>query len=109
MQCIILRARIRHAAIARRSVRLKGICEIDANLMETAGICEFEQIHLRNVNSGECFFTYAIRSERKTGEVVFDESLPCKCRHGDFFIISTYRSSEVATLVPKGVGRFVMY
>jgi hypothetical protein len=35
--------------------------------------------------------------------------LPCKCRHGDFFIISTYRSSEVATLVPKGVGRFVMY
>jgi aspartate 1-decarboxylase len=109
MQRIILRAEVRHAVIARHSVRLTGICEIDANLMETAGIGEFEAIHLRNVNSGECFSTYAIRSERKTGEVVFDEALPCKCKHGDFFIISTYRSSEAATLVPRGVGRFVMY
>jgi hypothetical protein len=67
------------------------------------------QIPFAHVAIYEMSSNYAIRSERKTGEVVFDESMPCKCKHGDFFIISTYRSSELTTLVPKGVGRFVMY
>ena len=40
------------------------ICAIDEDLLEAAGILEYEQIEIYNVTNGERFTTYAILAER---------------------------------------------
>ncbi len=60
--------------------------------MQTAGIHEYEQIHIYNLANGERFTTYAIRAEDGSGIISLNGAAAHKASAGDRIIICTYVS-----------------
>lgn len=58
----VLKSKIHRATVTATNIEYEGSCLISAALMEAAGILEYEQIHVYNVNNGERFITYAMAS-----------------------------------------------
>ena len=69
MQLTLLKAKLHKAHVTHSELEYEGSCAIDSTLLETAGIHEYEQIHIYNVNNGERFTTYAIRAEAGTQRI----------------------------------------
>ena len=67
MYLTMLKAKLHRACVTHSELHYEGSCAIDARLLEAAGIREYEQIHIYNVNNGERFSTYAIRAEPSRG------------------------------------------
>lgn len=63
MQLTLLKCKLHQARVTHAELEYEGSCAIDETLMETAGIREYEQIHIYNLANGERFTTYAIRAE----------------------------------------------
>src|SRR5690606_15448963 len=61
MQLTLLKAKIHRASVTHAELHYEGSCAIDARLLDIAGIREYEQVHIFNVNNGQRFVTYAIR------------------------------------------------
>jgi aspartate 1-decarboxylase len=68
----------------------EGSCAIDGNLLDTAGIREYEQIQIYNINNGERFTTYAIRAEDGSGVISINGAAAHKADPGDRIIICAY-------------------
>lgn len=63
---------------------------IDEDLLDAAGIMEFEQIHVYNIANGERFVTYAIPAQRGSGIVSVNGAAAHKASPGDRVIICIY-------------------
>ena len=63
MQCTMLKAKLHRARVTHAELDYEGSCAIDGDLLDLAGILEYEQIQIYNVTNGERFTTYAIRAE----------------------------------------------
>jgi aspartate 1-decarboxylase len=95
MQVNMLKAKIHRATVTRVELDYEGSCAIDETLLEAAGILEYEQIHIYNINNGERFVTYAIRAERDSGVISVNGAAAHKASPGDLIIIAAYsRMSE---------------
>ena len=106
MQRIMLRAKIHRASVTQCDLNYEGSCGIDEDLLEAAGIREFEKIELYNINNGERFSTYAIRGKRGTGEISLNGAAARLAQLGDLLIICTYspmNEEEVSSYKPKVV------
>ena len=64
MEITLLKSKLHQATVTLTELEYEGSCAIDAHLLETAGIREYEQIHIYNLANGERFVTYAIRAEQ---------------------------------------------
>ena len=83
-----------------------GSCAIDSDLLDMAGIQEYEQIHIYNINNGERFATYAIRAEAGSGIISINGAAAHKASPKDLVIICAYTSipqAEMASYKPKMV------
>jgi len=60
----MLKAKLHRVTVTRVELDYEGSCAIDADLLDAAGIREYEQIDIYNIANGERFTTYAIRAER---------------------------------------------
>jgi aspartate 1-decarboxylase len=81
----------------------EGSCAIDGHLLDTAGIREYEQIQIYNVNNGERFTTYAIRAQDGSGIISVNGAAAHKADPGDRVIICSYVSlnqQELANFQP---------
>jgi aspartate 1-decarboxylase len=67
-------------------------------LLDEAGIREFQYIEIYNINNGERFNTYAIRSARGSGEISLNGAAARKAMIGDLLIIAAYASYSEAEL-----------
>jgi aspartate 1-decarboxylase len=67
MQYTMLKSKLHHARVTHAELEYDGSCAIDGELLDTAGIREYEQIHVYNMANGERFITYAIRAEDGSG------------------------------------------
>ena len=67
MQLTLLKAKLHRARITHAEVDYEGSCAVDGNLLDAAGILDYEQLHIYNVSNGERFTTYAIRAEAGSG------------------------------------------
>ncbi len=93
----MLKAKIHRATVSRVELHYEGSCAIDEALLEAAGILEYEQIHIYNINNGERFVTYAIRGERDSGMISVNGAAAHKATVGDLIIIAAYgRMDEAA-------------
>ncbi len=86
----LLKAKLHHARVTHSELEYEGSCAIDGVLLEAAGIAEYEQIQIYNMNNGERFVTYAIRAEDGSGIVSVNGAAAHKARPGDRVIICTY-------------------
>jgi aspartate 1-decarboxylase len=96
MQINLLKAKIHRATVTQVELHYEGSCAIDEALLEAAGIREYEQIHIYNINSGERFVTYAIRAERDSGVISVNGAAAHKATVGDLVIIAAYASMDQA-------------
>lgn len=90
MQSIMLKAKLHRARVTHSELEYEGSCAIDGSLLEAAGIREYEQIEIYNINNGERFTTYAIRAEAGSRIISVNGAAAHKADPGDRIIICSY-------------------
>lgn len=104
MQLTLLKAKLHQARVTHSELEYEGSCAIDADLLHEAGIHEYEQIHIYNLNNGERFTTYAIRAQAGSRIISINGAAAHKAEPGDRVIICAYAElaqHEVANFKPK--------
>jgi aspartate 1-decarboxylase len=94
-----LKAKLHMAKVTQAELWYDGSCAIDADLVALAGMPEFEQIDIYNVNNGERFHTYIILAEPGSGTISMNGAAARKVSVGDRVIIATYGHFNEAELL----------
>lgn len=100
----MLKAKLHMAAVTQAELWYDGSCAIDEDLLDAAGLREFEAIDVYDVNNGERFSTYIIKGERGSGMVAMNGAAARKVQVGDRVIIATYGQygeEDLETYEPK--------
>ncbi len=95
----MLKAKLHKACVSHAELDYEGSCAIDGNLLDSAGIREFEQIQIYNISNGERFTTYAIRAESGSGIISVNGAAAHKANVGDKVIICAFGSYTEAELL----------
>ena len=106
MQRIMLRAKLHRVTVTEADLHYEGSCGIDEDLLDAAGMREFERIELYNVTNGERFDTYIIKAARGSGAISLNGAAARRAQVGDLMIICTYgpmSEEDSATHKPKVV------
>lgn len=90
MELTLLKSKLHRACVTHAELDYEGSCAIDGNLLEAAGILEYEQIDIYNVTNGERFTTYAILAEHGSQVISVNGAAAHKANPGDRLIICTY-------------------
>lgn len=90
MQLALLKGKLHLATVTQAELWYDGSCAIDANLVELAGLREFEQIDIYNVDNGERFTTYVILAEAGSGTISMNGAAARRVQVGDRVIIAAY-------------------
>jgi aspartate 1-decarboxylase len=90
MQITLLKCKLHQAHVTHSKLEYEGSCAIDADLLDAAGINEYEQLHIYNLNNGERFTTYAMRAGQGSGIISMNGAAAHKAGPGDRIIICTY-------------------
>lgn len=90
MKISVLKSKIHRAVITQAELDYIGSITIDENLMDAAGICEYEHVHIVNVNSGSRIETYVIAGERGSGVICLNGAAARSGQRGDCIIIMSY-------------------
>ncbi|MGN0633536.1 MAG: aspartate 1-decarboxylase [Oscillospiraceae bacterium] len=90
MNISVLKSKIHRAVITQAELDYIGSITIDEELMELSGICEYERVHIVNVNSGSRIETYVIAGERGSGVICLNGAAARSGQRGDRIIIMAY-------------------
>lgn len=90
MQIELLKCKLHMAAVTQAELWYDGSCAIDEDLVELAGLREFEKIDIYNVSNGERFHTYVILAERGSGTISMNGAAARRVQVGDRIIIGSY-------------------
>jgi aspartate 1-decarboxylase len=90
MHTMMLKAKLHRVRVTHSELEYEGSCAIDGKLLDEAGIREYEQIHIYNVNNGGRFTTYAIRAEDGSGVISVNGAAARLAAAGDILIICAY-------------------
>ena len=90
MYLSMLKSKIHRATVTQAELNYVGSITIDENLMEAAGILEYERVHIVNVNSGSRIETYVIAGERGSGVICLNGAAARSGQKGDILIILAY-------------------
>jgi aspartate 1-decarboxylase len=96
MQVTLLKCKLHRVTATHVELDYEGSCAIDGHLMDTAGIREYEQIQIYNINNGKRFTTYAIRAESHSGIISVNGAAAHKANPNDLLIIAAYASMSEA-------------
>ena len=99
MQTTMLKCKIHRARVTHAELHYEGSCAIDGQLLDLAGILEYEQIQIYNVSNGERFTTYAIRGEEGSKIISVNGAAAFKANVDDIVIIAVYAGYEQHELI----------
>lgn len=94
MQRVMLKSKIHRATVTDANLDYEGSVAIDESLMEAAGIYEFEQVQIYDINNGNRLTTYAIKAERGSGVISINGAAAHLAKKGDLVIIASYSVYE---------------
>ena len=94
MQLEILKSKIHRARITGKNVDYEGSLTIDRELMEAAGIHNYEKVEVVNVHNGSRLETYAIPGRAGSGDMILNGAAARWGEVGDPVIILTYAQIE---------------
>lgn len=106
MYISMLKSKIHRAVITQAELDYVGSITIDEQLMEVAGLVEYERVHVVNVNSGSRIETYVIAGQRGSGVICLNGAAARAGQKGDPVIIMAYADmtpDEAAVQRPKVV------
>ncbi len=96
MRLTLLKSKLHRVTVTNVELGYEGSCAIDTELLDAAGIHEYERIEIYNVTNGERFATYAIRGEAGSGMISVNGAAAHKAAVDDIVIICTYAEMEEA-------------
>ena len=99
MQTQMLKAKLHRACVTHSELDYEGSCAIDSQLLDAAGIREYEQIQIYNLANGERFTTYAIRAEAGSRIISVNGAAAHKAAVGHRVIICAYGGYSEAELL----------
>lgn len=106
MQVNMLKSKIHRATVIQSELNYVGSITIDEELMEAAGIFEYEKVQIADVDNGNRFETYVIAGEKGSGMICLNGAAAHKVTVGDKIIIMCYAQmtpEEVKENKPKVV------
>lgn len=106
MLLTMLKGKIHRAVVTQAELDYVGSITIDEQLMEAAGIQEYERVQVVDVNNGQRLETYAIAGERNSGVICLNGAAARLVQPGDTVIIMAYalmQPEEVRAFRPKVV------
>ena len=90
MLLTVLKCKLHRACVTHSELDYEGSCAIDSDLLELAGIREYEQIQIYNIANGERFTTYAIKAEAGSRVISVNGAAAHKASPGDRVIVCAY-------------------
>lgn len=95
MTLTMLKGKIHRAVVKQADLNYVGSITIDSELMEAAGILEYEMVQIVDVENGNRFETYTIAGEKGSGMICLNGAAARQVAVGDHVIIMCYaRMSE---------------
>lgn len=90
MQIQALKSKIHRATVVQAELNYVGSITIDEELMERAGILEYEKVQVVDIDNGSRFETYVICGERGSGMICLNGAAARMASTGDKVIIMAY-------------------
>ena len=91
MQLTLLKCKLHRVTVTGSELGYVGSITIDPELMKAAGILQYEQVDVLNVNNGARFTTYAITGKTPgNGEIVVNGAAARLVQRGDVAIICAF-------------------
>ena len=106
MQVNMLKSKIHRATVVQSELDYVGSITVDEELMEAAGIYEYEKVQIADVDNGNRFETYTIAGEPGSGMICLNGAAARQVQVGDHVIIMCYcqmSPEEVKEHKPKVV------
>lgn len=94
MQRILLKCKIHRATVTDANLQYEGSVTIDADLMEAAGLVEFEQVQIYNVTNGSRLTTYTMIGAPGSGTICINGAAAHLVHPGDIVIIANYANYD---------------
>ncbi len=94
MRRTFFKSKIHRATVTHADLDYEGSVSIDEDLLEAAGIWEYEAVHIWNITRGTRLQTYAIRGERGSGTICINGAAAHLNRPGDLVILATFAELE---------------
>ena len=88
----MLKAKIHRATVTGADLNYNGSLTLDENLMDAAGLLEYEKIQVLDIINGNRIETYVICGERGSGQICINGAAAHLIHAGDLVIIISYCS-----------------
>ncbi len=106
MNITMLKGKIHRATVTQAELDYVGSITVDMDLLDAAGILEYEKVQVVDINNGERLETYTIAGERGSGVICLNGAAARCVQKGDKVIIMAYctmSADEAKTHRPKVV------
>ena len=94
MMLNMLKGKIHRATVVQAEVDYVGSITIDEDLMDAAGILEYEKVQVADVNNGSRLETYVIAGKRGSGMICLNGAAARFVSVGDKVIIMCYAQMD---------------
>ncbi len=86
----MLKGKIHRAVVKQAELNYVGSITVDPELMEAAGILEYENVQIVDIENGNRFETYTIAGEPGSGMICLNGAAARQVLTGDHIIIMAY-------------------
>lgn len=90
MEITMLKGKIHRATVTQAELDYVGSITVDMDLLDAAGILEYEKVQVVDINNGERLETYTIAGERGSGVICLNGAAARCVQKGDKVIIMAY-------------------
>jgi len=94
MRRTFFKSKIHRATVTHADLHYEGSVTIDEDLLDAAGIWEYEAVHVWNITRGSRIQTYAIKGERGSGIICINGAAAHLNKPGDLVILATFAELE---------------
>ena len=96
MRRSLFKSKIHRATVTDADLEYEGSVTIDEDLLEAAGIWEYEAVHIWNITRGTRLTTYAIKGPRGSGTICINGAAAHLNKPGDKVILATFAEMDEA-------------
>ena len=87
-----MKSKIHSATVTEAALDYEGSIAIDSQILQTAGIRPYEQVHVYNITNGNRLVTYAIEARAGSGTFSLNGAAAHRGSLGDKIIVVAYCS-----------------
>ena len=90
MKLTMLKGKIHRAVVKQAELQYVGSITVDTDLLEAAGILEYEMVQIVDIENGSRFETYTIAGEAGSGMICLNGAAARQVAVGDHIILMSY-------------------